>query len=117
MPTTKSIPGIQRGPDFDREVHEVARTERLVKEVKLGRQTEANDPLIQAAVEAVEEIGAADELGREYDVQYDRNSGVVVFTVYAADGETVIRRIPPEEAIRMAQHRKHRRSQLLSQTF
>ncbi len=37
---------------------------------------------------------------------------MVVMTVYASDGETVIRRVPPEEAIRTAQRMKQRRARL-----
>jgi hypothetical protein len=59
MPISKSIPGIQRGPDFDREVHETAHVERAARGAKLGRFPEANDPIVMAAIEAINEVASA----------------------------------------------------------
>ncbi len=115
MPATKSIPGIQKGPDFDSEVYEPARVEKVIEEIKHQRPVEANDTVVAAAIESVKE--AADSIGRKIDVQFDRSTGRVVFTVYSSDGEKVIRRVPPEEAIRMAQRMKNQRAQYLDNIF
>ena len=112
MPITKSIPGIQRGPDFDKEVHDPQKTEQIEKAGKLHRKPEANDPIISAAVTALEEV--ADTFKRDLDVQYDAKSGMIVMKLYdGATGEE-IRQIPPDEAIRMAQHRKQMRAQYMN---
>lgn len=108
MSTAKAIPGITRGPDFERETQEPRQAERIAKEGKLERSPEANDPIVLAAVEAIHEMSRT--MGTKIDVQYERNSGEVVMTVYSGDGETMIRRIPPDEAIRMAQSLKEQRS-------
>ncbi|MCP4606269.1 MAG: flagellar protein FlaG [Proteobacteria bacterium] len=115
MSTAKSIPGIQRGPDFERETHEASRVDRVAKAAKLSRPPEINDPVVSAAVDAIDEL--SNSLGRKLDVQYDTGSGLVVMTLYSADGEKMIRRIPPEEAIRMAQRLKDERSRYLDNTF
>ncbi len=115
MSTTKSIPGIQRGPDFDRETHEASHVDHVAKATKLERPPEVNDPIVAAAVDAADEI--ADSIGRKLDVQYDTSSGQIVMTVLSSDGEEVIRRVPPEEAIRMAQRLKDERSRFMDQTF
>jgi len=115
MPSTKTIPGIQKGPDFDREAHEPYHVEKAVKGVKLGRQPDLNDPIVNAAVDALAEV--SESFGENVDIQYERHSGMIVMTIYEEDGETVERRIPPEEAIRMAQHRKEMRAQYLSSVF
>ncbi|MDD5308899.1 MAG: flagellar protein FlaG [Deltaproteobacteria bacterium] len=115
MPTTKPIPGIQRGPDFDREINEPARVERVAKEARQGRAVEVNDPVVAAALAAVQEL--ADSMQRKIEVQWERNTGLVVITVLTKDGGEIIRRIPPEEAIRMAQNIKNWRSQYLDGVF
>ncbi len=112
MPT-RNIPGIQRGPDFDREINEVSTMEKVAKATKLQRPPEANDPIVSAAVDAAHEI--ANSIGRKVDVQYETGSGMIVMSVYSADGEELIRRIPPEEAIRMAQNHKTDRSQFFDE--
>jgi uncharacterized FlaG/YvyC family protein len=111
MPIAKSIPGIQKGPDFDREVHETRHVEEVTKAARLQRPPETNDPLAEAAVTAVKEV--AYTFKRDLDVQYDTNSGLVVMTLYDGNSGKEIRRIPPEEAIRMAHHRKQMRSRLM----
>ena len=165
MPSTKTIGGLQRGPDFERDIYEPARVERVVREDKLGRRPEPNDPLIRAAIEAGREVGEAlarrvedemgreleelsgeeveagakpgagsareseedpawaldageprkpgDAIGRQVDVEYDRDSGTIVIKHFSADGEEVVRRVPPEEMIRTAQRLKEQRAQLL----
>ncbi len=115
MSTTKPIPGIQRGPDFDREVHDKDHVDKMNRQAKLDRPAEVNDPIINAAVEAVQEV--SDSFERKVDVQYETGSGMIVLTVYAADGEEVIRRVPPEEAIRLSQHLKNERAKLFDSTF
>ncbi len=117
MPAAKSIPGIQRGPDFEAETHEVSRTERVVREAKLQRPAEVNDPLVTAAVDALEEAAEMADLGRQVDVQYNSETGMIVFSIYSADGDRLIRQIPPEEAIRMAENLSEQRSHLLDQMF
>ena len=111
MPVTKTIPGIQRGPDFDREVHEPAKIEQVEKAAKLHRKPEANDPIIEAAVTALEEV--KDTFARDLDIQYEANSGMIVMTLYDGNSGKEIRKIPPEEAIRMAQYRKQMRAQYM----
>ncbi|MCP4679845.1 MAG: flagellar protein FlaG [Deltaproteobacteria bacterium] len=115
MSTAKSIPGIQRGPDFERETHEASRVDQVTKAAKLERPPEINDPVVSAALDAVNEI--SDSIGRKVDVQYDTSTGQVVMTVLSSDGEEVIRRLPPEEAIRMAQRLKDERSRFMDNTF
>jgi uncharacterized FlaG/YvyC family protein len=114
MATTKTIAGIQRGPDFDREAYEPSRVERVERSIKddHNRQPETNDPLVRAAVEAGNEV-ATSMGGTKIDVKYDTKSGMVVIAVMSADGEKVIRYVPPEEAIREAQRRKELRSQYI----
>jgi uncharacterized FlaG/YvyC family protein len=111
MPVTKTIPGIQRGPDFDREVHDPAKIEQVEKAARLHRQPEANDPIVEAAVTALEEV--KDTFGRNLDIQYETNSGMIVMTLYDSETGEEIRKIPPEEAIRMAQYRKHMRARYM----
>ena len=115
MPSTKSIPGIQKGPDFDREAHEPSHVEAVEKEIKLDRKPELNDPVVAAAMEALKEV--EDSFGREMDLQYERNSGLLVMTIYDDSGEKIIRRIPPDDAIRLAQNRKKMRAQYLDAVF
>ncbi|MCU0662993.1 MAG: flagellar protein FlaG [Myxococcota bacterium] len=110
MSTAKAIPGITRGPDFEREAQEPRQAERIVKEGKLDRLPEINDPIISAAVEAVHEM--AQHFGTQIDVQYERDTGNIVMAVYTGDGKKMIRRIPADEAIRMAQSLKEERSVL-----
>ena len=111
MSTTKAIPGIQRGPDFDRELNETYRVDENAKAAKMNRPLEVNDPVVKAAVDAVAEM--SNVLGRQIDVQFDTNSETVVMTVYSGDGEKVIRSVPPEEAIRMAQRLREDRANFL----
>lgn len=111
MSTAKAIPGITRGPDFEREAQEPRQVEKIVQGGKLDRPPEVNDPIVSAAVEALHEM--AQQLGRKVDVQYERKSGQVIMTVYTGDGQTEIRRIPPEDAIRMAQSLKEEKSMSL----
>ena len=111
MSTTKSIPGIQRGPDFDKESYESHRVQENAKAVKLNRPAEANDPIVAAAVDAVSEM--SDMLGRKIDVQYETSSKMVIMTVYSGDGEKVISRIPPEEAIRLSHRLREDRANFL----
>jgi len=106
--TTKTIPGIQYGPDHDLEIHEPARVERVAKEVKHGRAVEANDPVVSAALSALEELVST--LHNEIDVQYQKASGMVGITVYSENGEKIVRRAAPEEAIRLVQNMKNARS-------
>ncbi len=115
MSTAKNIPGIQRGPEFDREVHEKATVEKVDKAAKLERTPEVNDPIVSAAVDAVSEV--ADSLGRKVDVQYDPSSGEIVMTIYTADGEKVLRRVPPEEAVRLSQRLQSNRSKFFESVF
>lgn len=115
MSATKPIPGLQRGPDFEWEVHEPTHVERVQKEAKERRVLEANDPIVSAAVEAVHEM--ASSLNRKIDVQYERNSGMVVMTIYDSTGEEIIRRLPPEDTIRMAQNLKDQRARYLDSVF
>lgn len=112
MPITKSIPGIQQGPDFEREVTDPKMTEQVTKAAKLNRNPEANDPIISAAVTALEEV--ADTFERDLDVQYDVNSGMIVMKLIDSASGEEIRQIPPEEAIRMAQYRKQMRAQYMN---
>jgi len=111
MSNTRTIGGLQRGPDFDREVYEPQHVEKVTFEEKHKRKAETNDPLIRAAVEAAGEVSK--DYGDRVDIQFERNSGMVVMTILDATGERVIRRIPPEEMIRMAQRIKENRDQLL----
>jgi uncharacterized FlaG/YvyC family protein len=115
MPVTKSIPGIQRGPDFDREVHDPAKVEQVTKSAKLHRKPEANDPIIDAAVTALEEV--KESFGRNLDIQYETNSGMIVMTLYNDETGEEIRKIPPEEAIRLAQYRKQLRAQYMDKVL
>ncbi|MDJ0761584.1 MAG: flagellar protein FlaG [Myxococcota bacterium] len=116
MTTTKSIQGMQRGgPDIEREIANSPNQDKVAKAVKLDRPPEVNDPVVSAAIEAISEIGEID--GNKLDVKYETSTGMIVMTVYGPDGESVIRQIPPEEAIRMAQHRRHSRAQYLSGLF
>lgn len=108
MSTAKAIPGITRGPDFEREAQEPRQAERVTKEAKLERPQELNDPIVSAAVEAIHEM--AQQIGRKIDMQWEANTGNIIMTVYSGDGEKMIRRIPPDEAIRMAQSLKEERS-------
>ena len=115
MPIAKTIPGIQRGPDFDREVHESQHVEELSKAARLNRKPESNDPIVSAAVTALQEV--ADTFERNLDVQYDTNSGMIVMTLYDGVSGEEIRQIPPEEAIRMAQYRKQMRAQYMDKVL
>ena len=113
MATTKAISGLQRGPDFEWEAYEPSRVERVERSIKddHNKQPEANDPLIRAAVEAGNEVGAS--LGTNVDVKYDINSGMIIMAVMSPDGEELIRTVPPEEMIRQAQRLKEQRSHYL----
>lgn len=111
----RNIPGIQRGPDFDREINEASTIEKIAKTAKLDRPPEANDPIVSAAVDAAHEL--ANSIGRKVDVQYEPKTGIIVMSVYSADGEELIRRIPPEDAIRMAQNHKTDRSQFFDEVI
>jgi uncharacterized FlaG/YvyC family protein len=111
MATTKSISGIQRGPDFEWETYEASRVERVDRSIKddHNKQQETNDPLIRAAVDAGNEV--ASTLGANIDVKYDVNSGMIVMAVMSPDGKEIIKTIPPEEMIRQAQRQKERLAQ------
>jgi uncharacterized FlaG/YvyC family protein len=104
MPNNKTIQGIQRGPDFEREVFEPHRVEKTDREQKVGRRVQANDPLIKAAVDAGREI--AGSMGQKVDLKWDPNSELLIMRVMSEDGKEVIREIPPEEVIRTAQRLK-----------
>ncbi len=106
MATTKTIAGIQRGPDFDREVYEPARVEHVERSIKddHGKQPETNDSLIRAAVDAGKEV--ASSMGNNLDVRYDSDTGMVIMAVVTPDGKKVVRYVPPEEMIRQAQRQK-----------
>lgn len=72
------------------------------------------------AAEAVEPLQrAAQALGRRVDVQYRDDMNVVVMVVYRDDPETgeekVVRQIPPEEALRLAQRLQEARSTILDE--
>lgn len=112
MASANAIPGITRGPEFESEKLEAAHGDRVVKEAKQGHGMEPNETLINAAVDSIEKTG--NMFGRKLEVQYDTNSGMVVFTVYTEEGK-MIRRIPPEEAIRMAARQADTRSQYLNE--
>jgi uncharacterized FlaG/YvyC family protein len=114
MSTMKAIPGVERVLDFDCEVNEPARVERVAKEARQGRAVEINDPIVDAAITAVQEL--ADSMQRKIDVQWDRATGTIVVTVSTKDGE-IIRRFPPDEAIRMAQNVRNWRAQYLDGVF
>lgn len=111
MPIEKTIPGIQRGPDFDREIHEPQHVDELSKTARLNRKPEANDPIVTAAVTALQEV--SDTFDRNLDVQYDTNSGMIVMTLYDGVSGEEIRQLPPEDAIRLAQYRKQLRAQYM----
>lgn len=111
MPNAKTIPGVQRGPDFDREVHESQHVEEVSKTARMNRKPEANDPVVSAAITALQEV--SDTFDRDLDVQYDTDSGLIVMTLYDAENGEEIRQIPPDEAIRMAQYRKQLRAQYM----
>jgi uncharacterized FlaG/YvyC family protein len=113
MATTKTISGIQRGPDFDKEAYEPARVERVERSIKEdhNKHPEANDPLIRAAVEAAKEIAGSD--GTRSNVRYDKDAGLVIMEMVSLDGREVVRSSPPEEVIREAQRRKEFRAQYL----
>ena len=115
MPIAKTIPGIQRGPDFDREVHESKHVEEVSTAARLNRAPEANDPIVSAAVTALREV--SDTFGRNLDVQYDTNSGMIVMTLYDEASGEEIRQIPPEDAIRLAQYRKQLRAQYMDKVL
>jgi uncharacterized FlaG/YvyC family protein len=112
MPNTKTITGIQRGPDFEREVHELHHVERVQREVKTDSKAEINEPLIAAAVEAGKEVAAT--MGQRVDVKYDRENDLVVMQIKELNGDEVVRQIPPEEMIRTAQRIKHQQAQFLN---
>jgi len=112
MPNTKTITGIQRGPDFEREMNEIHHVERVRKEVKTDSKAEVNEPLIKAAVEAGKEV--ADTMGQRVDVKYDRENDLVVMQIMDKNGEEVVRQVPPEEMIRTAQRIKQQQAQFLN---
>jgi len=115
MPIAKTIPGIQRGPDFDREVHENPHVEAVSKSARLNRAPEANDPIVSAAVTAVQEV--KETFGRDVDVTYDNESGMIVMKISDSETGEEIRQVPPEEAIRMAQARKQMRAQIMDKVI
>ena len=115
MPIAKTIPGIQRGPDFDREVHETSHVEELSKTARLNRKPEANDPIVSAAVTALQEV--SDTFSSDFDVQYDADSGMVIMRFYDEAGGEEVRQVPPDEAIRMAQYRKQMRAQMMDEVL
>ncbi len=112
MPNTKTIAGIQRGPDFEREVHEVHHVKRLDNEVKNNSKAEVNEPLIKAAVDAGKEV--ASSMGQWVDVTYDRENEMIIMKIRDINGDEVVRQIPPEEMIRTAQRVKQQQSQFLN---
>lgn len=112
MPNTKTIAGIQRGPDFEREVHEAHRVERVQREVKSDSKAEVNEPLIRAAVEAGKEV--ANTLGHTVDVKYNPDNEMVIMQVMSNDGKEVIRQIPAEEVIRTAEKIKKQQAHFLN---
>ena len=112
MPGTKTITGIQRGPDFEREVYEPQHIEKMDKEQNLQRKVEANDPLIKAAVSAAHEV--ADSIGAQrVDIKYDAKNEMVIMAFMDKDGEEIVRQIPPEEVIRSAQRLKENRARFI----
>ncbi|MBN2528282.1 MAG: flagellar protein FlaG [Deltaproteobacteria bacterium] len=112
MPNTKTITGIQRGPDFEREMTEIHHVQRIQREVKTNSKAEVNEPLITAAVEAGKEV--ASSMGQQVDVKYDRENDMVVMQIKELNGGEVVRQIPPEEMIRTAQRIKHQQAQFLN---
>ena len=59
----------------------------------------------EAVAEALETIAqSAEELGRKLEFSIDEPSGKVVVTVFDSTSEEVIRQIPGERAIAIAQH-------------
>lgn len=112
MPNTKTITGIQRGPDFERELNEIHHVERVRREVKTDSKAEVNEPLIKAAVEAGKEV--ADSMGQRVDVKYDRENDLVVMQIKDLNGDEVVRQIPPDEVIRTAQKIKNQQAQFLN---
>ena len=59
----------------------------------------------EAVAEALDTIAAsAEELGRKLEFSIDEPSGKVVVTVFDSTSEEVIRQIPGERAIAIAQH-------------
>lgn len=113
MPNTKTITGIQRGPDFDRELHQVHHVDRIQREVKSGSKSEVNEPLIRAAIEAGREVADSMASGRQVDVTYDRENELVIMQIKDSVGGEVIRQSPPEEVIRTAQRVKQQQAQVL----
>ena len=111
MPGTKTISGIQRGPDFEREMYEVHHVERTQREAKTGSKAEVNEPLIAAAVEAGKEV--ADSMGQRVDVKYDKENDLVVMQIKKLNGDEVVKQIPPDEVIRTAQRIKKQQAQFL----
>ena len=112
MPNTKTIAGIQRGPDFEREVHEVHHVKRLDQEQKTNSKAEVNEPLIKAAVEAGKEV--ASSMGQYVDVKYDRENEMIIMQIRDINGDEVVRQIPPEEMIRTAQRVKNQQAQFVN---
>ncbi len=111
MPIATSIPGIQREPDYEREVNDAKHVEETAKAAKLNRKPEVNDPVVSAAITALQEV--ADTFDKGLNVQYDTNSGMIVMTVFNESTGEEIRQIPPEDAIRLAQYRKQMRAQYM----
>jgi uncharacterized FlaG/YvyC family protein len=109
MPIATSIQGIPREPDFEREVNDAKHVEELSKAAKLNRKPEANDPIVSAAITALQEV--SDTFDKGLKVQYETNSGMIVMTIYNESTGEEIRQLPPEDAIRLAQHRKQLRAQ------
>ena len=115
MPIAKTVPGIQRGPDFDREVHETQHVDELSKSARLNRKPQVNDPIVSAAITALQEV--SDTFDRDLDVEYDSKSGMIVMTLYNESSGEEIRQIPPDDAIRMAQYRKQMRAQMMDKVI
>jgi uncharacterized FlaG/YvyC family protein len=115
MSITKGIPLTESGPNIDRDNYEMARVDKTAKEAKQQRSIEVNDPVITQAVDTIKEI--TESLGRKIDIEFERDAGLAVITVYAQDGETIIRKVPPEDLIRTAERMKDRRSQYLDDVF
>jgi len=111
MPNTKTIAGIQRGPDFEREIHEPHHVAREEHQAKTDTTAEINEPLIRAAVQAGQEV--AETMGQKVDVKYDQKHDLIVMQFKKLNGDEVVRQIPPEEVIRTAEKIKHQQAQFI----
>jgi uncharacterized FlaG/YvyC family protein len=111
MAIAVSIPGVPKEIDYEREVNDAKHVEELSRATKLNRMPEANDPVVSAAITALQEV--SDTFNKGLDVKYDTGSGMIVMTLYNESTGEEIRKIPPEDAIRLAQHRKQMRAQYL----